>query len=341
MDHADRQNPPASAEPECGLVVMMCGLPGSGKSTYARALERRGYTRLSIDEVVWRRIGHDAAELDPAEYERHKSTAEQELWEELIRLLDARTPTVIDYSFWNRTTRDRYKALIESRGCRWELVRLKADLETLQHRLAVRALRPGANSVTVSSDLLARYFAAFEEPIGEGERVIVQLPSGALRLERLRADHATALLAFERENREYFARSVPDRGDAYFADFTARHRALLAEQETGACHFHVLLDEHDELIGRINLVDVEEGSAELGYRIGEQAAGRGAATAAVREMCHLATTAYGLSELTARTTHDNPASMAVLARNGFAAVGHTDLDGRPGVRYRRSLVAAP
>lgn len=38
---------------ERGLVVMMCGLPGSGKSTYARALERRGYARLSIDEIVW------------------------------------------------------------------------------------------------------------------------------------------------------------------------------------------------------------------------------------------------------------------------------------------------
>ena len=53
---------------ERGLVVMMCGLPGSGKSTYARVLERRGYTRLSIDEVVWARIGRDAVDLDPAEY---------------------------------------------------------------------------------------------------------------------------------------------------------------------------------------------------------------------------------------------------------------------------------
>ncbi|MFG3225768.1 AAA family ATPase [Kitasatospora sp. NPDC048194] len=38
-------------------VVLMCGLPGAGKTTYARALVRRGYVRLSIDEVVWRRLG--------------------------------------------------------------------------------------------------------------------------------------------------------------------------------------------------------------------------------------------------------------------------------------------
>jgi predicted kinase len=159
---------------ERGLVVMMCGMPGSGKSTYARALERRGYTRLSIDEVVWKRIGRDAAGLDPAEYDRLKSAAEDDLRDELIRLIKAAEPVVIDYSFWNRATRDRYKALIESHGGRWELIRLKASLETLRRRLAVRNQRNDANSVTISGELLERYFAAFEEPAGEGERVIPQ-----------------------------------------------------------------------------------------------------------------------------------------------------------------------
>jgi ribosomal-protein-alanine N-acetyltransferase len=154
-------------------------------------------------------------------------------------------------------------------------------------------------------------------------------------LERLRAGHAQALLAFEQANRAYFARTVPDRGDAYFADFAARHRALLAEQDAGLCHFHLVLDEEGALLGRVNLVDVEDGSAELGYRIGELAAGRGVATAAVREVCRLAGTTYGLVSLTAMTTLDNAASRTVLARNGFAPAGPLTIDGRPGLRYRR------
>ncbi|MFE4539738.1 GNAT family N-acetyltransferase [Streptomyces scopuliridis] len=158
-----------------------------------------------------------------------------------------------------------------------------------------------------------------------------------MRLERLRADHADALLEFERENRAYFARSVPDRGDAYFAGFASRHRALLAEQDAGLCHFHVLVDERGDLAGRVNLVDVEEGAAELGYRIGERAAGRGVATAAVEDMCRLAATEYGLSVLIAVTTLDNPASRTVLARNGFTVVENIGIDGRPGVRLRRRL----
>ncbi|MGW7268809.1 GNAT family N-acetyltransferase [Streptomyces sp. NPDC054842] len=157
------------------------------------------------------------------------------------------------------------------------------------------------------------------------------------KLERLRADHAPALLAFERENREFFARIIPDRGDDYFSEFAARHRALLAEQDTGACHFHVVVDERGDLVGRVNLVDVQDGNAELGYRIGERATGRGVATAAVAEVCARAAATYGLTSLVARTTTDNLASQKVLARNGFTVVGDITLSGRPGIRYHRPL----
>ncbi|MFD7628243.1 GNAT family N-acetyltransferase [Streptomyces sp. NPDC059851] len=166
-----------------------------------------------------------------------------------------------------------------------------------------------------------------------------------VRLERLRIGHADALLAFERENRAYFARFVPDRGDAYFTDFAARHRALLAEQDAGVCHFHVVLADggagDGELVGRVNLVDAAGGSAELGYRIGERAAGRGLATAAVAEVCRSAADAYGLSSLTAVAAVDHPASRAVLVRNGFTETGRTTAAGRPAVTYARSLTPRP
>ncbi|MFH8610761.1 GNAT family N-acetyltransferase [Streptomyces sp. NPDC018029] len=162
-------------------------------------------------------------------------------------------------------------------------------------------------------------------------------PTTAPELQLLRADHAPALLAFEETNRAYFAASVPDRGDAYFRDFDARHRALLAEQATGACFFHVLVDDGGEILGRVNLVDVADGSAELGYRIAEKAAGQGLATRAVRQIRDLAVTAYGLTVLRAATTLDNPGSRAVLVRAGFVPVGDVRLDGRPGTSYALTL----
>ncbi|MER7182076.1 GNAT family N-acetyltransferase [Streptomyces hyaluromycini] len=156
-------------------------------------------------------------------------------------------------------------------------------------------------------------------------------------LQLLRPDHLPALLAFEQENRAYFAATIPDRGDDFFARFDERLRALLAEQKAGICYFHVLVDAAGEVLGRVNLVDVEDGGADLGYRIAERAAGRGLATWGVREVCRRAVDTYGLTTLRAATTLDNTASRAVLARTGFTVTGETRLSGRPGLTYVRRL----
>jgi ribosomal-protein-alanine N-acetyltransferase len=83
----------------------------------------------------------------------------------------------------------------------------------------------------------------------------------------------------------------------------------------------------------VNLFNVADGAAELGYRIARKAAGHGLATAAVRQVRALAATEYGLTRLHARVTLDNPASRTVLERNGFVAVGALTLNGKPAMSY--------
>src|SRR5260370_40482006 len=78
----------------------------------------------------------------------------------------------------------------------------------------------------------------------------LQLPMPDLQL--LRLDHAPALLAFERENRAYFAASVPDPGDEFFAEVHTRSARLLAWQAAGTDYFHLLVAEGAEVGGRGN-----------------------------------------------------------------------------------------
>ena len=161
-------------------------------------------------------------------------------------------------------------------------------------------------------------------------------------LQRLHAGHAPAVLAFELANRAYFAAFVSDRGDEFYDQFTDRHSALLAEQEAGLCAFYVLVAEDGSVLGRFNLYDFEDGTAELGYRVAQHVAGRGVATAAVRELCRLAAARHGLRTLKAATARENAASQKVLARAGFVPVGPADpahLGGKPGTRYQRDLAA--
>jgi [ribosomal protein S5]-alanine N-acetyltransferase len=144
-----------------------------------------------------------------------------------------------------------------------------------------------------------------------------------MRLEQLSAQHLEAVLEFETVNREYFAASVPDRGDGFFADYPARHAALLRMQDEGTDRFHVLVTADGAIAGRVNLVDIRDGEAELGYRVGRDFAGRGVATEGVRRACELAATAYGLKRLRAETGAANHASRRVLLRNGFRQTGET------------------
>ena len=160
-------------------------------------------------------------------------------------------------------------------------------------------------------------------------------------LQPLRADHAPAVLAFELANRAYFAASISDRGDEFFDQFTDRHSALLAEQEAGIGAFHVLVAEDGSVLGRFNLYDLKDGTAVLGYRVAQHVAGRGVATATVRELCDLAAARYGLRTLKAATSRDNAASQKVLARAGFIPVGPAgpaDLGGKQGTWYQRDLM---
>jgi ribosomal-protein-alanine N-acetyltransferase len=159
-------------------------------------------------------------------------------------------------------------------------------------------------------------------------------------LQRLCAGHAAAVLAFEVANREYFAASISDRGDEYFARFADRHGALLADQEAGGGAYYVLVGEDGSVLGRFNLIFVEDGTAELGYRVARHVAGRGVATATVRELCRLAPARHGLRTLRAATSHRNAASQKVLAKAGFVPAGPAgpaDLGGKTGTWYQRDL----
>jgi ribosomal-protein-alanine N-acetyltransferase len=161
-------------------------------------------------------------------------------------------------------------------------------------------------------------------------------------LQRLHAGHAPAVLAFELANRAYFSASISDRGDEFYDQFTERHSALLAEQEAGVGAFYVLVAEDDSVLGRFNLYRFEDGTAELGYRVAQHVAGRGVATATVRELCRLAAARHGLRTLRAATARENAASQKVLTKAGFVPAGPADpadLGGKQGTWYQRDLAA--
>ena len=153
-------------------VVLMCGLSGAGKTTYAATLVEQGWQRLSIDEYIFARYGVFGVDFDESEWIVFQVKADAHVRTQLIELIGLGRDVVVDLSFWNRAMRDEFKQLVESQGASWDLVYIKVDPAVLPGRLALRRERPGADAFPIEPEMLARFIAGFEAPDGEGETVI-------------------------------------------------------------------------------------------------------------------------------------------------------------------------
>ena len=160
------------------IVYLLCGLTGSGKTTYARRLEAGGAVRLSVDEEVYVRHGRYGVDYPMSEYFDRERPVVEELPGRLVELVEAGHDVVLDYGLWRRSDRDAYKRLVEAHGGRWRLLYFKVDPEVLRQRLADRNRRADANALMVTPSALEDFIARFDEPVGEGEELVQAQPPG-------------------------------------------------------------------------------------------------------------------------------------------------------------------
>ncbi|MBS0409568.1 MAG: ATP-binding protein [Proteobacteria bacterium] len=159
--------------PEPGVVVLMCGLAGSGKTTVSKSLEAKGFLRLSFDEVLWSVCGRYGVDYPAEAYAEKQAIARAALMDQVSRGLAKRTPMVIDSAFWNRAARDGYRELAARFDCQCRVLHLKAEPALLRERLKVRAERFDANAAfPVTDEILDRFLKGFEAPEGEDEIVV-------------------------------------------------------------------------------------------------------------------------------------------------------------------------
>lgn len=150
-----------------------------------------------------------------------------------------------------------------------------------------------------------------------------------LSLHRPQRTDLDELLDFERRERAHFESWVHARPASFYsAEGVAAHLAELLEAAAADRAHAFLIRAEGRLVGRINLHHVERdrhGRAELGYRLGADAQGRGWASAAVGLLLPIAFEELGLWRLEATVRPANRASARVLEKNGFHCWGRSRL----------------
>ena len=145
-------------------LFLMVGLPGAGKTTVARQLEReRGALRLSPDEWLAPLFGTDE---HPSPEQRKVVEALQ--WEVAARALCLGVSVILENGFWARAEREALRLRAADLGVRSELVFLNVPRAELWARLQRRNRErpPGTFLVTLSD--LDTWLGWFEAP-GEDE----------------------------------------------------------------------------------------------------------------------------------------------------------------------------
>lgn len=172
------------------LAVLLAGLTGSGKTTLARALAVRGFTRLSVDEEVHRLHGRYGIDYPEDTYFAREAPALTVIRDRFTAELGAGHDVVLDHGLWRRDDRDTWKEAARTAGGLPVLVHLPATRDELLRRLTERNLRTDANSLAVTPEALDDFFARYEAPASEEHPVEYPGDAGALAVLLEQARHA-------------------------------------------------------------------------------------------------------------------------------------------------------
>ena len=143
-------------------LFLICGLPGSGKTTLAKQLEQtHNALRLCPDEWITQIL---ADPNDIAELARLRNPIESLQWDVAKRTLVLGVNVILENGFWSRKERDYFRSEGEILGANVELHYLEVGMDELWSRISKRNADLPPDTFHVSRENLEEWARSFEPP---------------------------------------------------------------------------------------------------------------------------------------------------------------------------------
>ncbi|MBO1680105.1 AAA family ATPase [Bittarella massiliensis (ex Durand et al. 2017)] len=159
-----------------GVVYLLCGKTGSGKSTFARAWQaERGAALLSVDELMLALFPEYLGEAHRAVWERCRAY----LLEKAVEIALAGADVLLDFGFWRAAERAETRARFAGAGVPVKLILFRAPADLRARRLAGRNAGARGREYRIDPEMQALFDSRFE-PLAEGEADWVICPGDKL-----------------------------------------------------------------------------------------------------------------------------------------------------------------
>lgn len=143
------------------VLFLLVGLPGSGKTTRAREIERTHHAlRLTPDQWMIPLFGE-------AEADGKRDVVEGLLIGLALRAIQAGISAILDFGFWARDERSALVWLAESLGAHTSVVYLDVDELTQIERIKARFMAAPDMTFEMSAKDLAGWRAFFQVPTAD------------------------------------------------------------------------------------------------------------------------------------------------------------------------------
>ena len=139
------------------LLILFCGLPGSGKTTIARQREQEtGAIRFSTDEWM--------ADLGVDYFDQIRDSLQARLDQLWKQLLERGQSVILEDGTWKREERDRLRQVASELNAVTEIHYFDVAFDELWRRLEIRNANPAYGKVPISRALLEESRLRLERP---------------------------------------------------------------------------------------------------------------------------------------------------------------------------------
>jgi predicted kinase len=151
---------------------LLCGFIGSGKTTFARKLEKEtAAIRFTKDEWMVKVFGNNPPKDKFAEYDSGMTELATEM---ALRCLKSGANVIIDDGFWYRKQRNEIRQALKDMGVVTKFYYIDTPVDIMKTRTVKRSENPPLDSFYISEQEFDGYLKMFEPPTDDEEFISIK-----------------------------------------------------------------------------------------------------------------------------------------------------------------------